>query len=85
VPNDITLVWLIWCGGDGMIASEQEINMVLEEIKKNDGVTIRNLSFSIKMNKQRLYFILGVLLERKKITLKKVGNSYAIFSNDKQK
>ena len=68
-----------------MIASEQEINMVLEEIKKNDGVTIRNLSFSIKMNKQRLYFILGVLLERKKITLKKVGNSYAIFSNDKQK
>jgi len=68
-----------------MIATEQEINMVLEEIKKNGGVTIRNLSLSIKMNMQKLYFILGVLLERKKITLKKVGNSYAIFSNDKQK
>jgi len=68
-----------------MIATEQEINMVLEEIKKNDGVSIRNLSLSIKMNTQKLYFILGVLLERKKITLKKVGNSYAIFSNDKQK
>jgi len=68
-----------------MIATEEEINKVLEEISKNEGITIRNLSLSLNMHKQKLYFIVGVLLERKKISLKKVGNSYAIFPVGNQK
>jgi transcription initiation factor IIE alpha subunit len=61
-----------------MIANEDEIKKVVETLKSKGTTTVRDLFLSTQIERSKLYFILGILHEQKKIEIKIVGKAYAL-------
>jgi transcription initiation factor IIE alpha subunit len=61
-----------------MIANKEEIKKVVETLKSKGTTTVRDLFLSTQIERSKLYFILGILYEQKKVEIRIVGKAYAI-------